>query len=195
MTMSGIARIASILLALVAVLMAWPLPAGATVIQRVAYESPSVADYELCGIAVHEEGVFAGTVHLRVGKGSAESAFFAHDHFAYAFTVTNPENGRYFTTEGKSVFNELTATRVGETTFQFTSVEAGQTFTMREPSGSVVLRDRGRIRSTILFDTLGDDSPGGELLAWLDDDVAGPHPGYLFDDEGRFCPAVQELLA
>ncbi len=180
---------------LVAVLLAWPMHAGATVIQRGGYVSPSVDDYELCGIAVHEEGVFTGTVHLRVGKGVAESAFFAHDHFAYAFTITNPENGRYFTTEGKGVFNETNATRVGETTFEFTSIEAGQTFVLRDPSGSAVLRDRGRVRSTILFDTLGDDTPGGELVAWLDDDLAGPHPGFIFDDEGRFCSVVQELLA
>jgi hypothetical protein len=191
--MPDITNLVRVLLALVAV-PARPPHAGATAIERAHYNTATVDDYELCGIEVHQEGEFAGTVHFRVGKGAVESAYFAHDHFAYAFTITNPANGRYFTTEGKAVLNEITAIRIGETAFEFTQIEAGQTFVLRDPSGRAVLRDRGRARITLLFETLGDPNPGREQPAVLYMDLAGPHPGFLYDDEGRLCSVVQQLL-
>jgi hypothetical protein len=56
-----------------------------------------------------------------------------------------------------------------------------------------VLRDRGVIRTTILFDTLGDETPGGEFLDEIDVEVSGPHPGF-FLDEGQFCEVVLDLI-
>lgn len=186
---------AALVLALVAVIaFIAAAPARATVIDRERYAGVISADYELCGIRVHEEGEFGGTVHVRVGKGDVTGAFFAHDRFHYAVTITNEANGRYFTTEGAGVFNEQRATRIDGSVFEFTQIEAGQTFVLRDPDGNVVLRDRGRVRTTILFDTLGDGTPGGELVAVLDEDVAGPHPGFRFDDTGVFCDRVQQLL-
>jgi hypothetical protein len=60
-------------------------------------------------------------------------------------------------------------------------------------TGAVVLRNRGVIRTTILFDTLGDDTPGGVTLEELDVSVAGPHPGFFMDEDG-FCTLVQDLI-
>jgi hypothetical protein len=60
-------------------------------------------------------------------------------------------------------------------------------------TGAVLLRDRGVIRTTILFDTLGDDTPGGVTLEELDVSVAGPHPGFFMDDDA-FCGLVQDLI-
>jgi hypothetical protein len=55
-----------------------------------------------------------------------------------------------------------------------------------------VLRDRGVIRSTILFDTLGDDTPGGEEVGErVTVRLAGRHPSF---DEVAFCAAVEELI-
>ena len=48
---------------------------------------------------------------------------------------------------------------------------------LRDMTGGILLRDRGVIRTTVLFDTLGDDTPGGVTLEELDVSVAGPHPG------------------
>ena len=190
--MPDITNLVRVLLALIAVL---PRPprVRTTVIERDDYKMATVDDYELCGIEVHQEGEFAGTVHFRVGNGAVESAFFAHDHLAYAFTITNPANGRYFTTEGKAVLNEFTALRISETTFEFTQIEAGQTFVLRDASGRAVLRDRGRARITLLFDMVRGATR--EELAVLHTDLAAPHPGFLYDDEGRFCSVVQQLLA
>ena len=72
----------------------------------------------------------------------------------------------------------------------FASIVAGQPFTIEDSSGNVVLRDRGVTKRTALFDTEGDDMPGGIELAELDFSFAGPHPG-LFAD---FCAIVNDLL-
>jgi hypothetical protein len=55
----------------------------------------------------------------------------------------------------------------------------------------VIVRDRGVIRHTVLFDTLGDGMPGGEFLAETDTDVNGPHPG--FSPDFPFCEIAAEL--
>jgi hypothetical protein len=167
---------------------------GAGLIEREGYTAATIDDYDLCGIAVHQEGQLAGTVHFRVANGGVESAFLVHDHFAYAFSVANPENGRYFTTEGRVLLKEVTATRIGETTFEFTRIEAGQTFVMRDADARAVLRDRGRARITLRIDTLRDVARRGEAPAVLDVHLTGPHPGVLHDHDGRFCSAVQQLL-
>jgi hypothetical protein len=60
-------------------------------------------------------------------------------------------------------------------------------------AGNVVLRDRGRIFFTFIFDTLGDSKPGGEIVDELAPRVAGPHP--LFDmSEDAFCGMVGDLI-
>jgi hypothetical protein len=48
---------------------------------------------------------------------------------------------------------------------------------------------RGSIQHRYLFDTLGDDEPGGVLIADLEPSVHGPHPG--FDD---FCGVLDPLI-
>ena len=67
------------------------------------------------------------------------------------------------------------------TIFTFSSVLAGQPFKVTDEDGRVLLRDRGVIRETILFDTLGDDMPGGTFIDSVEFSVSGPQPGLLFD--------------
>ena len=50
-------------------------------------------------------------------------------------------------------------------------------------------RDRGSVHHHILFDTEGDDLPGGIFVEDLGADVHGPHPG--FDD---FCGLITPLI-
>jgi hypothetical protein len=178
--------------ALALVVLAWAaLPAQAQVIDRERFAFSSSEEFELCGIAVHQDSEVSGTAHLRVGKGKLDSAFFAHVTYQYTDTITNPANGKFLVIEGHAVFQDTKATPVEGTVFQFTSVEAGQPFVLRDSSGHVVLRDRGAIRTTILFDTLGDDTPGGEVVDVISERLAGPHPGF---DEGAFCAAVEDLI-
>jgi hypothetical protein len=150
-------------------------------------------DFELCGIPVHTEFEFSGVTHLRVGTGDQDSAFFLLLRIRTTETITNPANGEFLVIEGDSLQHNTKATPVGGSVFRFTSIEAGQPFVLRDMTGAVLLRDRGVIRTTILFDTLGDDTPGGVTLEELDVSVAGPHPGFFMDEDG-FCALVQDLI-
>ena len=166
--------------------------AGATVIGQEKYSDSFAEDFVDCGIPLHSDFTVSGTAHFRVGKGGEESAFFVHDKFRFTDTVTNPANGRYYTVDGNFVFNETTATRVEGNVFEFTSIQAG-TWILRNDSGEIVLRDRGVIRSTILFDTLGDGTPGGELVDFVSEDVKGPHPGFDIP-EAEACELLDNLI-
>ena len=150
-------------------------------------------DFELCGIPVHNEFEFRGVTHLRVGKGDLDSAFFLLLRIRTTETITNPANGDFLVIEGNNLLHDTKATSVGGSVFRFTSIEAGQPFVLRDMTGGVLLRDRGVIRTTVLFDTLGDDTPGGVTLEELDVSVAGPHPGFFMDDDD-FCALVQDLI-
>jgi hypothetical protein len=95
--------------------------------------------------------------------------------------------------EGKEVSNELSATQVSGNVYAFITIEAGQPFVVRDSAGNVVLRDRGVIRHRILFDTLGDSTPGGVTLDDQIIGVGGPHPAFD-QSEDEFCAMVQALI-
>ena len=174
-------------------LLAWALPAHAEVILHEHFADSFSDDPELCGIPVHSEFEFSGVTHLRVGKGDLDSAFFLLLRIQTTETITNPANGKFLVIEGNALQHDVKATPVGGSVFEFTAVEAGQPFVLRDMAGAVLLRDRGVIRTTILFDTLGDDTPGGVTLEEIDVRVAGPHPGFFMDDDA-FCGLVQDLI-
>ena len=59
--------------------------------------------------------------------------------------------------------------------------------------GDDVLREAGAVWMTIVFDTLGDSMPGGEVLDERIDRVSGPHP-LLEMDEATFCELVHDQI-
>ena len=60
---------------------------------------------------------------------------------------------------GRAVFHEIKATQVGGDIYEFEAIEAGQPFVVEDSGSNVVVRDRGMIRRTALFDTLGTGCP------------------------------------
>lgn len=168
-------------------------PAEATIIQTEHYAGSFEAEFEFCGLDVHYEDEWSGRVKIRQGKGRDAGAFFVQDHFSGVETFTNTANGKFFTISHDGVFQELRATRVEGSVFEFVAHEVGQPFVVRDMDGRVVLRDRGNITSTVLFDTLGDDEPGGDFLGVVDVRVSGPHPGF-FLEPGEECPGVNDLI-
>ena len=149
--------------------------ADATVIHRESFvDEPYSFSHDDCGFQVDVEGTQSAKEHLRVGKGKTDTAFF--DHFAYSFveTHTNTETGTVLTIKADAMFNELKATRVEGSIFEFTQVEAGR-FRLYDSDGRLVGFDRGNVRIHILFDTEGDDVPGGIFIEELDAVAHGPH--------------------
>jgi hypothetical protein len=174
--------------AVVAILTATPV--GATVVDRGQYTDSYSFEYDDCGFPVLVEGTVSGHFRIRAGKGKTDTAFFLNDNNSYTETHTNADTGATLTISGNSVFNEIKATRVEGNIFEFEAVEAGQPFRVYDSAGNLVLRDRGSIHHHSLFDTEGDDVPGGIFIADLPADVHGPHPGFDTD----FCEIITPLI-
>ena len=177
----------------IVVVAAWPAVSAATVIDKDRFsESGGPEAVEECGRTLDHTFSFTGTAHVRVGKGKQDQAFFGHSNVSFTDTFTNPENGRSYTETGRLTFQETRAVRVSGTIFQFTSVNAG-TVRLLDSSGATVLVDHGNIRTTILFDTLGDSTPGGVELAVLSEVTHGPHPFFDLTEE-EFCALTGSLI-
>jgi hypothetical protein len=166
---------AGVLLALVSV-----APAFATVAFKEHYSFDYDFTYDCDGTEISVTGHAEGVAHIRVGTGEFETAFFAHDNYEFTETHTNPD-GNFLVISGDGLFQETRAVHLEGTQFAFTSVNAGRPFIVYDEAGNVLARDRGVIRQTIVFDTLGDDTPGGEFIEELSFEVAGPHDGLGFD--------------
>src|SRR5688572_13906946 len=142
-------------------------PAQATVRERVTFY-PEWSLVEDCGFPVQVTGSGTGQYLIREGKNRDEGAFPVLDRWRYSETWTNPETGQWFVIRGHSVFNEVEATHVEGSIFEFRFVEAGQPFVVEDSDGNVVERNNGSVHVTYLFDTLGDGEPGGDWIADLD---------------------------
>lgn len=159
--------------------------AGATIVESDRYEFSFSDSYADCGFDVAVEAAVSGHFRIRAGKGGTDTAFFLRDNFSYGETHTNVVTGESLTIEGHGVFNEVRARHVEGNVFEFTSIEAGQPFVVSDSAGTVVLRDRGMVQSRVLFDTGGDDVPGGEVLD-VQTELRGPHPAADLD----FCNEI-----
>jgi hypothetical protein len=157
-------------------------PAAATMYSRESYAGTDAGQYE-CGTGnwVDVEVSFSGVDSIRTGTGEYAGAFFDHNVYEVREVHTNRLTGEYLVITANGNFKETKATHVSGSIFEFSSVQSGQPFVVTDSSGQVLVRDRGTIRSTILFDTLGDATPGGIWLADVSFFVAGPHPGLDFD--------------
>jgi hypothetical protein len=155
-------------------------PVGATVILRDHYSDDYAFSFDDCGFWIDVDGHDSGTAQIRVGTGDLASAFFLHDNYAFEETWTRRDTGHFLTVSGNGLFQETKAVHLEGSKFAFTSVNAGQPFVVTAEDGTVT-RDRGVVREVIVFDTLGDDVPGGEFVESLSFRVAGPHPGLDFD--------------
>ena len=181
--MSLSSRRARSLLAVVgatAIVLTMALPASAAIFFRERYTGTDGFSYDDCGFDVDVAVEFGGIFQIRTGTGKDRNAFFAHDNYWYRETHVS-EDGRTLTISGNGNFNETKAVRVEGSVFTFTSINAGQLFTVRDTDGNVVFRDRGMFSETILFDTLGDGQPGGTFIDILDSTLHGQFPSLTGD--------------
>jgi hypothetical protein len=122
----------------------------------------------------------SGTLSIRAGTGKLAGVFFTHDRLVWSATDTRRSDGAALHWSGRNNFRETRARHVEGTIFKVTSVGSGL-FTVTDDAGNVIIRDRGSIRETILFDTLGDDSPDGETIESISIRASGQHPGAEFE--------------
>jgi hypothetical protein len=157
-------------------------PASAAQYSRERYSWSDSGSYE-CGegnwIDWHAEG--QGSFSIRAGTGKDAGAFFAHDNYEWHAVDTRRSDGTALHFSGNGNFIETRAVRIEGSIFQFWAVEAGQPFVVRDGDGNVLVRDRGSVHQSIIFDTLGDGTPGGEFIEEVFVHLNGPHPGWEFD--------------
>jgi hypothetical protein len=164
-------------------------PASATVVDQGRFtDEPYAFDYD-CGFPVEATGIASGNFRLRQGTGANATAFFSLDRISYEEIHTNPLTGEWFSVSGHFANNELTATRVQGSLFEVRVIKAGPVATITDSAGNLVARDRGVLRRTILFDTGGDDAPGGDFVALLDLRLSGPHESF-----GNVCEIATRLI-
>jgi hypothetical protein len=163
--------------------------ASATVVEKGRFvDEPYGFAYD-CGFPVEVTGVGTGNFRLREGSGDDATAFFSLDRISFSEIHTNPETGEWFSLTGHFANNEVGATRVEGSLFEFRIIKAGPVARIEDSDGNLVARDRGVLRRTILFDTGGDQVPGGEFVELVDLRLAGPHPTF-----GRLCDVATELI-
>jgi len=135
---------------------------------------------EVCGLEVEINGTFTVVIITREVPNSDGQAFFGHNTYDVLEVHTNPDTGEQVLIRAKGVFHETSAEHVEGDIWRFKAIDAG-TFTLSDSDGNRLLRDRGVVRFTVLFDTLGDSQPGGVVL---EEEVTfhGPHA-----DEDTFC--------
>lgn len=167
--------------------------ASATIFDRGSYAGGFEETIQICGLNIHHEVEFSGRYQIREGKNRSDDAFFLHDRYSGLDTFTNLDNGKFLTISHDGLFQDIRATRVEGSIFEFVTHEVGQPYVVRDMDGNVVLRDRGALTITYLFDTLGDDTPGGDWIEDLDVRISGPHPGWFLtpDDE---CAGLLDLV-
>ena len=175
----------STMVALTAAIAAAAAPASATVTERGHLDDESYGFGYSCGFPMEVEGVASGNFRLRDG---GDGLFFALDRITFREVHVNTETGGWFTISGRFAANETSARHVSGSLYEVRSVKAGQVVVITDSDGEVVARDRGAIRRTLLFDTGGDQVPGGEVVELLDVDLAGPHEAF-----GNQCAIAEEL--
>ena len=163
--------------------------AEATVMDRVHFSGSESFTIEDCEFPLQGESTFEGQAHLRVDKGG--EAFLQEAAFSFRDVITNPETGLWFVVRGHMQAHEIKATQVEGTVYEFVAIQAGQPFVIEDSAGNVLVRDRGVIRETFLFDTLGDGMPGGMFLESTSFVVHGPHPGLA--EDFPYCEIAAQL--
>lgn len=120
--------------------------------------------FENCGMTIDFIDTFSGHILTKVVKSSDGEAYLGHQNYRYETVFTNTSSGRSMVWSGTGTYKEVRATHVEGDIWEFTWQEAGQPLRITDLEGNVLAFERGRVSGSILFDTLGDGQPGGDVL-------------------------------
>ena len=162
--------------------------ATAKIVERDRWAFIDAFSDEYCGIEVDFDVAASGRVMVRADRPGS-TAFLATNQFEWREVITNPENGKSLTQRGKVNYREVKATPVGDGVYLFRAHSPGQPFVIENQAGKVVYRESGLLIFEILYDTFGDDQPGGEELSFEMVGMRG-YPGALDD----VCGVVHDLI-
>jgi hypothetical protein len=167
-------------------------PAGAAPLTREHYSGTDSFAFEDCGFLIEGTTTYSGVFMLKQGRAGDPTPYL-FDNYSHDIVYTNPATGAWFTLHGDGLFKDLHVVNVTGTIYRFESIEVGQPFVVRDSNGNVILRDRGRLLTTIEVDTLGDSDLDNDIFIdgsfeLLADN--GGHPGFFAD----FCQIATDLI-
>ena len=178
--------------ALAALVVSMASPAGAAPLEREHYSGTDHFIDESCGFEVTVDVEFSGVFMLKAPKdeGAPPRLF---DNYEAHETLTAEGSTRVLTVDHQGLYKDLRITHVEGTVYQFVSQESGQPFVVRDEDGTVLIRDRGLLRTTFQVDTHGDtDLENDEFIEGSFEVLAdrGSHPGFYLD----FCVVLEDYF-
>jgi hypothetical protein len=136
-----------------------------TVYDQGHYDQPYSFTTKECAVKAKITGHTRGHYKNYNVAGSHGQAFLAHNWYRFREVWTNPANGHKAYADGHGYFREISASHVRGDLWSFLSVETGVPIRVRHTrGGEPLLVDHGRIMKRTLFDTQGDQEPGGEIV-------------------------------
>jgi hypothetical protein len=165
-------------------------PAQAAPLEREHYSGTDTFDFDDCGFAIHDVVEFEGVFMLKAPRADGAPPYY-FDNYNNVETLT--ANGRTLTISHSGLYKDLRITQVSGTIYQFTAIETGQPFVIRDGAGNVLMRDRGALFTTFQVDTMGDTDLDNDVFidgSWSLLRDAGSHPGFYFD----FCAFMTDYF-
>ena len=165
---------------------AGPAHAGKPFEKSTPYLNEFEFDNEDCGLELHYESVVSGRSSIHPVPGSTE-AFLFHDNYRFTETITlvSDPDGPYVTTSAHGNFREIHGVLLDPaepTIYEFTALDAGR-FQMFDSTGAQIFAGSGMFKSTSVFDTGGDGTPGAEFIEQTSE-ISHGH------ETGDFCEAL-----
>ncbi len=155
---------------------------------RGTYSYSYTDDFSECGFNIHLDGSQSGRWVQREWNG-----LFPQTHvFQWTETMTNVDNGRFLTIEGRGTFEQLPATNLGGTVWEG-SVILVESIRFLDESGKPVVTESGQEKFTAVVDDGGDGLPGATFIAEVDYRAVGHHPLWELTEE-ESCSAETEWL-
>ena len=142
-----------------------------------------------CGFDVM--GNTTGVDTLYNVRGSDGQAFLDDNKFSFEEVWSNATGGTA-TASGEGRFRETKARHVDGDIWEFTQVLKGKPLTVRDSDGKVVLAEHGYVVFKVLFDTLGDSQPGGDVIEEKIVKIRGDFP--TLDPDFDFCAFANDVL-
>lgn len=147
------------------VVLAPAAPAAAQPYENIRYGGSDTFVYQDCDTTIREVVTWSGHFQVREVRGSDGQAYFGHDNYRFTSVVTNLETDLSMIVSGNGTFRETKATHLGGNVWEFTWMDAGRPLRITDLDGNVLVFERGVVKGSAVFDTLGDGQPGGEFIS------------------------------
>jgi hypothetical protein len=167
--------------------------AGARVLERERYSGTDSRTETICGHRFNVESTFSGLFMWKTRGNQLTPYLSDNGRFRNVYTDAD---GDGFIIQGNALFKVVRIRHVRGTLYRHIAHESGQPFSIRALDGTVVLRDRGLLKTSFLIDTKGDQNLENDVF--LDRSFrllkdAGRHPGFYLEGE-EFCALIEEAM-